>query len=303
MTKHNTTPTNPAALHAEVVDGARPDVICVPSSVDGAGALLWWSLSGSIEYSRLRLAWLAEGLPEADCPAAPTPALALRLAVHANAHGQYLARRFDGGWVIAREHIEKDSSGDRQWSAAAVVRVRLSDPQGTDLTVDGDQDLGAVVRAHYHAALVDWPATSVSTWLPTYVQARCDGLTMRETGGIYYVPPPAVPELQRVRRVLESVSGHRLTLIQALRTEEAVDAILGSLAADTESAIEAALEGADTPRKAKNRRDLVAALRARLERYEDLLGAKHAEIGEKLDAADRALTLIAFADSAAAAAE
>jgi hypothetical protein len=299
MTNNQNQTQTPSILHVDAIDGARRDVICVPSSVDGAGALLWWALSGSIQYSRLREAWLAAGLPASDCPAAPSPALALRLAVHANAHGTLLARRFDGGWVIAQESAS-DADGHRQWQAAPVVKVRLSDSLGSDVTIEGNAELGAVVRAHYHAALVDWPATSVSGWLPTYVQARCDGIAMRESGGIYYVPPAAVPALQRVREVLESVSGHRLTLIQALRTEEAVEAILGSLATDTASAIEAALEGADTPRKAKNRRDLVAALRARLERYEDLLGAKHLELADQLDQADRALALIALADSAPA---
>jgi hypothetical protein len=295
----NPTTSNPE--RANVIDGARQDVICVPEATEGAGALVWWSLEGTAPHAALAAAWEASGLPADDCPSAPTPALALRLAVAAVARAR-IRRRFEGGWVIGEEG--QDDGG--AWAAHAVCRVWI-DEAGTspgatpECQWEGDDAIGRLVRAHYEAALVDWPSTSVSVWLPAYVRSRCDGVTMRESGGVYYVPPAAVPMLQAIRGVLHSVSHHRMTMVQALRTADAVEAILGALAADTDAAIQEALDSADTARKAEHRVEVVKALRERLLRYEALLGERHADLGDRIDEAERALALIALGDAAPAA--
>ncbi len=294
-----TTSKNPnqnPKLHVEVIPGARNDMLCVPEATEGAGALIWWTLNGSIEWARLEQAWVAAGLRKEDCPAAPSPSLALRLAAQSQAHTKRLARRFEDSWVLADEGADEAADGTRQWKATPVCTVRLRDPQGSDVTWEGDDHVGAMVRAHYHAALVDWPATSVSTWLPTYIGSRCAGITMRECGGVYYIPPAAVPALQQIRQVLESLGGHRMVVIQVLKTDAAVDAILSSLATDTEAAIAAALKDCTTPRKASHRVALLNALRLRLESYEGLLGRKHEEIEEKLTRAERSLALISLSE-------
>jgi hypothetical protein len=284
------------------IAGARTGVICVDSPTGGAGALLWWTLSGSIEYARLRSAWRSSGLPEDDCPEEPSAQLAFRIAIQAQAHGRRFARRFEGGWTIAEER--RDESGG--WSAVPLISVRLDesrlDEEGhPSLDFGGgeiDAGLAALVRAHYLAALVDWPTTSVSTWLPRYVRARCDGVSMRDSGGIYYVPPAAVDRIQQIRLVLEGVSLHRIVLVQALRTADAVAAILAALCTDTDAAIEAALQEASTPLRARHRVAEVQELRSRLLRYEELLGARHADLGERIDEAERSLALLALSSAA-----
>ncbi len=295
----NTTPSSLSRVGA--IDGAREDVVVVDAPTGGAGALVWWTLSGTVEYAALTAAWAAAGLPEHDCPSAPTPALALRLAVHAQAGRRRLARRHDGGWVIAAEG--RDNAG--AYIAHGVLSARLEEPVGAPavLRVEGDEAAGSAVRAAYEEALRQWPSASLSVWLPNYVRARCAGVAMRDSGGIYYVPPPAVEALQAVRRVLERVSDHRLVLIQALRTDDAVAAILEAITADTEAAVSAALEEADSPLKARRRREVVASLAERLEQYGDLLGGAAQALAERLEEADRTLTLLALAEGAETAAE
>lgn len=299
--KSISTSTSTTPDRVSLVEGARTDIICVDAPAGVAGALLYWQLSGAIEHAALAAAWDAEGLAPEDCPAPPTPALALRLAIQSQAHGGRFARSTDDGWVLAEPLSDAESSqaedGDQRWMAASVLRARLglADARGhLPLLCEGDEHLAAIVRAHYEAALVDWPSISASAWLPRYVLGRCDGLALRCTGGFYFIPPAAMERFHRVRRVLEAVSRHKIYLIQALRTEDAVSAILAALKADTDAAVEAAVAEGDTARKASSRLEVVRGLRDRLVRYEALLGERYEDLGQSLDASERALALIAL---------
>lgn len=280
--------------HVRVIEGAREDVLCVPQHTEGSGALVYWSLSGSVDHQRMTKDWQEAGLDPAECPPQTTPAMALRLAVHAVVGGTLLVRRFDGAWIIGADGVVE---GGKEWGAREVCRMWLTSG-GTRVAYEGNEELAKSVTARFEENQAALAPVVFSTWLPDYVRYRCGGIAMRESGGFYYLPPTGLAKFQMARHVIESVSKHKVTMIQVLRTEEAVTAILASLTADTKSALDSLLEDATTPRKAKNRKELVLALRARLEQYEEFLGTKHDEIEAELARAERLLTLKAMAERA-----
>lgn len=301
----------PSPERAPVVEGARDDLLCVPGSTEGAGALVWWRLQGARAYAAISDAWVAAGLPADDCPPPTSPSLALRLAVIAVAKKR-IRRPLDGGWIIGEdEEEEKEAepteaeptkSPQKEWHGNELCRVWLDALPAPGTTPEcrwtGDDAIGMRVRAQYEAALVDCVTAVVSVWLPAYLRSRCGAIPVRDKGGVYYVPPTGLELLRNMRTVLGSVA--KLDLVGVVRAEEAIEAILGALAADTDAAIDAALASADTKRKAERRVAIVQAMRDRLEQYETLLGARHADLGERIDKAERALSLIALGDAAPA---
>jgi hypothetical protein len=312
---------NSAAVErVESFEGARPDYVVVPEVASGTvGAIVYWSLHGRSAYAALVAAWAASSLPEGDLPGPTPPAVALAVAVQ-TVGAKRIVRPYRGGWVIGREQPKPTATPatdeaptaepkpatrrGEEWSADEACYVWLMPVPGSDryeVAWEGDEAIGLLVRAQYEAALVDWIQREVSRWLPGYLQSRCRTLSVRDSGGIYYVPPASMAEFREIRRVVHAASGHRIESIPVMRGSEAVEAILHALTEDTQKAMEEALEqGQESERKAKSRLVVLEALRSRLAEYEQILDANLGEVSAKLDDADRALTLRSLGDAAPA---
>lgn len=269
----------------------------VPEHVQGAGLLVWWSLSGSASFERLEQAWEAEGLHEEDCPAPPSPMLALRLAVDEQARGKLRRVAFEGGHALVRDTVVTDDQGQTMPGTEPVVKLKLDETGDAPvLQFHGDLAMAQLIQQRWRELRTEWPSSAVTTWLPKYIKSRCDGTCLKDNGGNYYVPPAHVETMQKVKRAIKAASDHRLTTIEALRSEDAVEAILYSLVEETTTAVERALEDVDTPRIKRNRQKRLEELTAKVVRYEQILDVKAADLHQTLEEAEGTLALMVFDD-------
>ena len=84
--------------------------MAVPDGTDLAGLIVWWELSGFIDYDDLRDTWTAAGLADLYLPTPVTPAAALqRAAGDALSHRRQLCRplRKRGTWEVVFESVDE----------------------------------------------------------------------------------------------------------------------------------------------------------------------------------------------------
>lgn len=277
------------------------DYVAVPEHIRGAGAITWWTLAGRIPYDILRERWEDTGLPLHDCPSAPSRLAALREAVDSVARGALFRRRSEDWWLVCH-----GSEEDRRWRGEEVARVRIK-PAADVLILGPEEELevegGPALLTNklvegYVEARSYWGTDSLSNWLPTYLYGRCDATLLRRTGGVWYLPPHALPQWNQVQQVLCEGTRHRFCELEVLKTERAIMEILDGLTIEIDGAIERALEEATTPRRAENRVELLRGLTNKLGLYEETLGAKAEELSQQIEKAHNALALIAMAAQA-----
>jgi hypothetical protein len=118
--------------------------------------------------------------------------------------------------------------------------------------------------------------TDISEWLITVAMRECKAVSLRESGGIYFIPKDFVPLWETCTAALQAVSEHTCFSLPAMRSEDAARALMASVRLETDTALkqfEDYLSG-KVSTKGLNacERDLTAAL-AKVELYCDLLGA------------------------------
>jgi hypothetical protein len=275
--------------------------IVVTEKSEQAGCVVYWTLSGPVDLARLRAAWEAEGLDPGRLPAFPSPEVALTRACKDEQSASRLVRQHPaGGWAIVDER-----RGGGALSYDVGVRIRLNDRKdGLLVTPSKDCDrtevvrIGQRVRAAWDQHGHQVAAGDASCWLIGLVTRRLGGVLLRETGGIYFVPRTHVPELQAVKRALVAATRHQVYEIPAMRTEEAVAAVLAALLAEAgveargfEQALE---EGKLGERGLNNRAAAAEAMKAKLASYEELLGVNLESLRGELERMRAALAAAAL---------
>jgi len=160
------------------------------------------------------------------------------------------------------------------------------DPDGHDA---GNLVLAAKqeeIRASYTKHVSALSAGDISSWLVDLAY-RVKAVSLRDTGGIYFVPSPALVQWHTIMGVIRAVSGHQMFEVPALKSDEAVDAILDAVTTEAKEEIaklEAAL-ASDTmgARGLSNRSDRAKTMLDKLKSYEALLGKGAANINERLE--------------------
>lgn len=273
--------------------------LIVTENAPTAGAVVYWTLSGAIDYAALEVAWKAAGLDEDDLVKPPSEVMALQRAVRGYASKRVLARSISKGhWALVEELVVNDKL------------VYADDPPMLDAKLDvatgaltlTPEHAGVRVAYDENRALVE--TRDVSNWLAGLC-AELGGVTLRDTGGIYFLPPAGLEHFRKVVGVLELVSAHAVQSIPAMRCEEAVKAVLAAVKDEAVKAAEelaADLAGGELGHKALDgRADRAEKVKAKLAEYEELLGVELNELKDKLE--DLRANLAGAALLAAAAAE
>lgn len=213
------------------------DVFAVQDMESSPGAIVYWSLSGSVGLATLAEACMAEGLP---MPLSASPQTQLRRAAnHVYGAPRQLVRPLGrrGGVAVVREQVVEQGA-DEATSAeelhhSVVLTARLHE----------DGDLGAeapeALRAAFQEAQAELSAQDVSEWLLRVMRAL-HAVPLRERGGLYFVPRS--PALEAVQRVLSTYTQSRLWLIPAMRTDQAVAAVVEALTREVHGEVEAMRE-------------------------------------------------------------
>jgi hypothetical protein len=267
---------------------ATKDIIAVTENIPQAGAIVWWRLSGGLQGDKLYDAWDEAGFDVQVIPENPAPPTALRRAMNDQKQARRLVRPLEGrkGYAVVNESAKAD---DLDYD----ISVRASVSVIGMLTVESDYDgsdtqrLIAEVEASYKRHCHELSTQDISSWLSCIVIPKVDGVSLRDTGGMYFIPHDKLAEYSAMVDAVAGVSGHSFFKVPALRSADAVDAILDAVtqeAAAEASKFEADLEAGNLGERAlSNRVESVEAAEAKVARYEKLLGAAMPELSKRLE--------------------
>lgn len=262
-----------------------------------AGAVVYWSLRGTLEVGALADAWAAAELPEDLLLGAPTPDAALSRAVRTLATPRTLVRPLDKrkGYAVVRERAVGDDVDhivvfSARLDAAGRPEFQLPGGSWARLGSVAFGDTGALkqiqaVQAAYDQALGECAPEDVGGWLVRLAYKYLDGVCLKDTGGLYYVPPASVPGWEKVKLAVKAVSSHKLAQIDALRTDDVVDAVLDAVEAEAAATVERTFaELADDmgARALRTRVRQAEDVLAKVGRYEGLLGVRLEKIRERV---------------------
>lgn len=257
------------------------------------GDLIWWTLAEArIDRSTLEKIWSDAQLTPEYLPDAPTAEKAFKTAARDAALGQSdrLVRvgKEDGTeivFAVVRETKHVDGSISYQ-QETRVVLDRNSETLSSDVP---GHDLAGVISSRF--------AELRSTHTPDDVRrammnvlASCATISLRDHGGVYWVPSPHAHLVRQLQAAIENVGSSRVYLLpvhasaDANKTlgEAAVAALLAEL-----NALKTEVEGftASPPARSStlfHRLDAFEELRGRAELYKQVLSVTVADLDETL---------------------
>lgn len=258
------------------------NLIALSENIPLAGAIVWWRLTGNVSASRLAVEVGRQGLSDKFVPSPVSPKTALRRAVHEIAEKHLLVRPLGkgDGYAIVRESIVNE---ELEYETAAKVSLGANErPRTTELA---GYFCAAKVEREFDAAIGALSPVDVSAWLIKTAD-RLDAIALRDTGGIYFVPKHTVEDWGRVIAALAACSTHGVFSVPALRSDQAVEAILDALSGEAESvATQLSNEVVETEpgkRACDSKIRACEAMKAKISRYEDLLGRKLDTLQERM---------------------
>lgn len=275
----------------------QPSIVAVTDAHrDTCGAVTWWKLSGEIELHGLSLAWSNAGLDADLLPPEPSPAKRIRRAVDKVARGmpgRHLVRPLAGqmSWAIVDE-----TATQKDLDYKVVLRARI-DGELLDIETQNVEG-GALLRVAYDHYGIHLTSNDISRWLLRTMD-RMKAVGLRQGGGIYFVPQGRVAELRELAEILGGVSGHAVYEVPALKSEEAVRAILHAVLdeADQELGyIEGEVAERDLGKKAlKTREKRCETLLSKVGEYEQLLGKNMDGLRERTEGLKANIVAAVFA--------
>jgi hypothetical protein len=265
----------------------EPGVVITPDLAE-CGAVSFWRLTGSMVLADLTTVWAAEGLDAKLLPAPPTDEMALGRAVHELAQKRRLVRPLAkrAAWAVVSEDVKDDKP-----SYTVEVKVYWHAKEARAGYVQGDggwqtyQDHVTKIRAAFVRLKLELSSEDVSAWLVGLIAK--DATSLRDTGGVYFVPKPRMDFWRKVTRAVMAAAKHRIFKIPAMKNDEAVEAILDALTQEAEAeakGIEAELMG-DAPlgkRALTTRGTRCEVVLEKVAAYEELLGVRMPVLRERM---------------------
>lgn len=252
-------------------------------SAPACGVITFWRISGAASYQKLCNAWLAAGLNDALLPELPTPASALRAAVYEQRDARTLARPTKArSWVIKSERVT-DEGEDTLYSTDLYAEVSES---GFLTVKPAWHPLAETIRADYTHNLRELSGNIISAWLVELVE-RCAGITLKDTGGVYFIPQASKAQWAGYVKALEEATSNAVFAIPAMHSEQALRAITEALSSEANEAIDkiaTELAAGDLGIRAlETRRVACLAAGQKLQQYSHLLGASLNGLRTKLE--------------------
>lgn len=237
----------------------KSNVIAIPTAMkDTAGAIVYWRLSGDVDYDQLKEAWEEAGLPAKLLPSLPSRQVALTRAfrdmvkalshedrdIHATKLHSVTESGSNHGWILLENVTKKGSE-----------KVRYEEQFRAYFKGDKTLVFKPENYARTEQLLKDFRAnqkvlaqTDVGTWMSQKITQDLTMLTLRDTGGIYFVPRNKMERLAQIKQALEKATDNVVFQIPSLKSDEAVEALLDALVREAEAeaqSIEKQLEALD----------------------------------------------------------
>lgn len=267
-----------------------------------SGAIVYWRLSGEMPHADFVARLDAAGLGQLH-PRKVTEEQALRRALDTIKGPRLLIRPLGqrGHWAVVEERVVGQALEHieiiRAWiGVAGELEIARTD---ADIRTAALQDR---IRDAYYHAMVTLAQGDLSSWLVNQAMRALDAVSLRDTGGVYFVPRDRVALLEVIAGILPDQEIFR---IPAMHSAVAADAVLAAIEtecaaaiADVERWLGETTEPGERARKARSAD--MATVRAKLTRYEDLFGRRLGSIGARLGAVRNELAGIAVTLDAAA---
>ena len=257
------------------------------------GAIVMWHLSGDVSREALETSWSAQGLDVELLPDLPSPQVCLTRVVEELSKGDVFKRRIKGGGYRLVREEDADKEVAEYGTESTVVLDEKDDLVTT--TYKGD-DLKETLEASFAEHKKKLSARDISPWLCGKMMGHLKATTLKSNGGTYFVPREKVDEFKRIKGAIEKVCGHRLYMVQAMTTEEAVELVLDAINREAEAlavAVEKDLaqghgeeEGSDVKplgtRALESRENRCRDMLDKLRVYEELLDRKLDDTRERI---------------------
>lgn len=266
------------------------------TDLESAGTITYWSLRGETDQHALKDAWLAAGLDPTWAPPPPSAENALARTLRERAHkGGWLVRPLKerGTWGVVRE-TQTGTKLSAELGYELLFKVWLNtDKSGLTFAIEeADVISPSKVEDVFLDTVKNLSTTEMSSWLVALCARYVNAVSLRSTGGIYFVPPSKAEEWREVLDVIEqSGAQHTIYTVPTMDTEDAAAAVLAAVtreASDITDRIAHELDNGwstDRPlgkRALRNRKQACEQMAVKLRSYEEMLGEQLTAIKEKL---------------------
>ena len=279
--------------------------LIITNTVEVSGAVSYWRVASDTNLTTLAAAWEKYGLDAATLPKPPKDEVALGRAVNSMAEKHLLVRPLArrGAWALVRETVVEGQAPI--YSTRVTVGVGEPHIAKVDAT-DSEHNMfiknidDAFQRARDTLAHHD-----ISSWLLDIAYGKLGAISLRDSGGIYFIPRTNVAIWDKIAGALEE-AGSMIFRIPAMRTAEAVAAITDAITAEAaamaqkiEDELLATGDAALGKRALRTRVEESMRLLDKLSTYEELIG-KQLEIRSRVELLSANVTSLALSEPEAA---
>lgn len=263
------------------------------------GAMIFWRLSSGARHQRLVSELKANGVAPALHPAPPSPTAVLSRVLNDLYAGRNclirpVGKKAGGYAVMPRRD---DAGGRPEFKTDWSVEISVGANKAVDLSFSDDTPDAEIQRVQdaVSVGLLTLGDSEMSSWMSQVVK-HLQAVSMRESGGVYFIPAAHVETWRAVNKsVRAKCPGMQLYEIPVVRTEQAIEAVLESL---TDSiAKEVALVSAQSDDLDKKRNDgtkiqqrsidgmktKLMELTNKVKRYEGVLGVGLEKLQEQVE--------------------
>jgi hypothetical protein len=253
------------------------------------GDLIWWTLAEArIDRSTLESIWTGAQLAPEYLPDPPTAEKALKSAVREAAVGQpdrliRLGKEDETEIVFAVVRESKHTDGSISYAQETrVILDRKVESVTSDIV---GHDLAGVIATRFGELRSTHTADDVRRAMMKALDG-CAAVTLRDHGGVYWVPAPYAETLRRLQGAVEKIGSSRVYLLPVHASADA-NRTLGDAAKlaieDELAALKAEVEGfvaspPDRPSTLVRRLDAFEGLQARANLYRDVLQVHVADL-------------------------
>lgn len=223
------------------------NLIAVNKDIEGTGAIVWWKVSGTTNVAALNAAWGERVDLDPDLlMKVPTPGAALRRALASHVHaapggGRYLCSSLGEENAYALVHETADGVDTHH---TQLLKVRLGargDVESDQLTMtvlDGcPVGLPIQIKQDYTANRETFSGSDISSWFANVLLPAFAAVSLRDQGGMWFVPRTHLTLWSQACEALRQVSLHQMFRVRALSTDpEDIAGILDAVASEAAEA-------------------------------------------------------------------
>lgn len=268
----------------------RREQLVITNTVETAGCVSYWRITSDTSLATLTAAWQKHGLNAEALPKPVKDEVALGRAVADQAGKRILVRPLArrGAWAIVQENVTSEKAAEASEYVLKPITYRTlvtitfangcAQPvQQVEATSAELSALAVAIDGAYTAHRGTLAHSDVSSWLLD-TAAKLGSVSLRDSGGIYFIPRKEVEIWNKVASALEE-TGSVIFRIPAMRTAECVAAITDAISAEAaaltqsmEDELMATGDDALGVRALKTRAESALGLLDKLSTYEELIG-------------------------------